>query len=406
MVFPFKFLLGVLLLIPRQSKTFIDTMAPVLAKTFGTLDDTGLCSSVEILAVSALILFFGKANEIFPSKWVPLSVLPLFLVGETICGTASSAPTFVAGRAVTGLWFAGVFVTIMMIIVDVFPLRRQTFIVGSLAAAFTVRTILGPFFGGIIISQDLISMVFLSYYPHRCCVSACHLFHSAIPPKTGPGHGRPKCPAKERTQAETSITGPAWKFDAVACLRLALSWGGFVYQWNSGHIIVLLRFSAVLTLAFVATQVYLRTTAMVPGYILKNRNILSGVLHSAYIAGAMTAAAFYIPLWFQVVRGVSAEKSRVHTLPMVLATTVSAGLTGVCVEKLGYYTPFIFWGALIEAVGAGFLSTTSTNTSSRTFAGFQILFGIGAGISLQQLLVAVQFVLPKEDIQKAQHPSC
>lgn len=99
--FPFEFLLGVPLLMPRQSKTIIDTMAPVLAKTFGTLDDTGLCSSVEILAVSASILFFGKVNEIFPSKWVLLSVLLLFLVGETICGKASSAPTFIAGRAVT-----------------------------------------------------------------------------------------------------------------------------------------------------------------------------------------------------------------------------------------------------------------------------------------------------------------
>lgn len=138
--------------------------------------------------------------------------------------------------------------------------------------------------------------------------------------------------------------------------------------------------------------------------ILKNRNILSGVLHSAYIAGAMTAAAFYIPLWFQVVRGVSAEKSRVHTLPMVLATTVPAGLTGACVEKLQYYTPFMIWGALIEAVGAGFLSTTSANTSFRIFAGFQVLFGIGAGISLQQQPVAVQTVLPKEDIPKGSAP--
>lgn len=114
----------------------------------------------------------------------------------------------------------------------------------------------------------------------------------------------------------------------------------------------------------------------------------------------MTAAAFYIPLWFQVVLGFSAEKSGVHTLPMVLATTVSAGLTGACVEKLGYYTPFMFLGALVEAVGVGLLSTISTDTSFRTFACFQIFFGVGAGISLQQPLVAVQTVLPKEDIPK------
>lgn len=153
MVFTIHVFLSVLLLMSRQSKTFIDTMAPVLAKTFGTLNDTGLYSSVETLAASATILFFGKVNEIFPSKWVLLAVLLLFLVGETICGTASSAPAFVAGRALTGLGFAGVFVTIMIIIVEIFPLRRQPFIVGSLAAVFTIGTILGPLFGGIIISR-------------------------------------------------------------------------------------------------------------------------------------------------------------------------------------------------------------------------------------------------------------
>lgn len=378
-------------------------MAPVLAKTFGTLDDTGLYSSVETLAASASLLFFGKLNEIFPSKWVLLSVLLLFLVGETICGTASSAPIFVAGRAVTGLGFTGVFVTIMIVIVDIFPLRRQPFIVGSLAAAFTVGTILGPLFGGIIISR-------ISF---RWCFYLTILIGAALVPVI---HFTLQYPQKQAQdskdqnfQQRSGLKGKILELDlpgnltfapAVACLLLALSWGGFVYPWNSGRIIVLLIFSAVLGLAFVATQICSPKTAMVPGYILKNRNIASGVLYSACIAGAMTAAAFYIPLWFQVVRGFSAEKSGVHTLPMVLATTISAGLTGACVEKMGYYTPFMFGGALIEAAGAGLLGTISTDLSFRTFAGFQILFGVGAGMSLQQPLVAVQTVLSKEDIPK------
>ena len=403
MLFTIHILLSVPLLIPRQSKTFIDTMAPVLAKTFGTLDDTGLYSSVETLAASASILFFGKVNEIFPSKWILLSVLLLFLVGETICGTASSAPTFVAGRALTGLGFAGVFVTIMIIIVDVFPLRRQPFIVGSLAAAFTIGTIVGPLFGGIIISRISFRWCFYLTILIGVALAPVIYFTLQYPKQQDLDTENPKPQQRsglKRKLLELDWPGNLTFAPAVACLLLALSWGGFVYPWNSGRIIVLLIFSAVLTLAFVATQVYFRMTAMVPGYILKNRNVLSGVLYSACIAGAMTAAAFYIPLWFQVVRGFSAEKSGVHTLPMVVATTISAGLTGACVEQLGYYTPFMFLGALVEAVGAGLLTTISTDTSFRTFAGFQVLFGIGAGISLQQPLVAVQTVLPKEDIPK------
>lgn len=396
-------LLSVRLLTPRQSKTFIDTMAPVLAETFKTLDDTGLYSSVETLTASASILFFGKMNEIYPSKWVLLSVLFLFLVGETVCGTASSAPTFVAGRAVTGLGFAGVFATIMIIIVDVFPLRRQPFIVGSLAAAFTIGTIMGPLFGGIITSRISFRWCFFLTIFIGVAIAPVMYFTLQYPKNQAQDaedqHAQQKSGYKHKF-LELDPLGNLTFAPAVACLLLALSWGGFVYPWSSGRIIVLLILSAVLTIAFVATQVYFPKTAMVPGYLLKNRNIVSGVLYSACVAGAMTAAGFYIPLWFQVVRGFSAEKSGVHTLPMVLATTISAILTGVFVGKLGYYTPFMFLGALVEAVGAGLLTTISTNTSFRTFAGFQILFGIGAGMSLQQPLVAVQTVLPKGDVPK------
>ena len=378
-------------------------MAPVLAATFGTLEDTGLYSSVETLTAAASILFFGKVNEIYPSKWVLLLVLLLFLLGETICAISISAPTFVAGRAMTGLGFAGVFVTIMIIVVDVFPLRRQPSVVGSLAAVFTIGTILGPLFGGIITSR--INFRWCFYLTIFIGVAIAPVMYFALQyPKRQRQYKEDQRPQQKSSTRQKLLEldplGNLTFAPAVACLLLALSWGGFVYSWSNSRIVVLLISSALLTTAFVLTQVYLPKTAMVPGYLLKDRNVVSGVIYSACIAGAMTAAAFYIPLWFQVVRGYSAEKSGIHTLPMVASTTISAGLTGVCVERLGYYTPFMFLGALVESIGAGLLTTISTDTSYRTFVAFQVLFGIGAGMSLQQPLVAVQTILPRADIPK------
>ena len=378
-------------------------MTPILIKTFKTLDDVGLYSSIETLTASASLLFFGKINELYSSKWVLLSTLLLFLLGETTCSRALSASTFVAGRAMTGLGFAGVFATIMIITVDVFPLHRQPSIVGSLAAVFTVGTILGPLFGGIITSRLSFRWCFYITILIGVAIAPIIYFSLQYPKNEAQGSEKQNLQQKssfKRRFLEIDPLGNLTFGPAVACLLLALSWGGFLYPWNSWRIIVLLICFVVLTIAFVATQVYLPTTAMVPGYLLRNRNIYSGVVYSACIAGAMTAAAFYIPMWFQIVRGFSAEKSGIHTLPMVIATTISAGVTGACVEKLGYYTPFMFFGALLEAVAAGLLTTISTNTPYSTFAGFQILFGIGAGISLQQPLVAIQTVLPRVDIPK------
>ena len=160
--------------------------------------------------------------------------------------------------------------------------------------------------------EDFVPIVFLSYYPGRRCVSACHLFHLQSPQiqsQDTKDQNHQQMSGLKRKILELDLPGNPVFALAVTCLLLALSWGGFVYPWNSGRIIVLLIFSAVLSLVFVATQISSPKTAMILEYILKNRNIASGVLYSARIAGAMTATAFYIPPWFQVVRGFSAPRN-------------------------------------------------------------------------------------------------
>ncbi len=107
---------------------------------------------------------------------------------------------------------------------------------------------------------------------------------------------------------------------------------------------------------------------------------------------------FYIPIWFQAIKGVSAVRSGINNIPMVLGVVIMSVLSGGLVTVLGYYTPFMIAATVIGSIGAGLLTTFEVNTPSSKWIGYQALYGIGVGLGLQQSLMAVQTVLPLEDV--------
>ena len=73
-------------------------------------------------------------------------------------------------------------------------------------------------------------------------------------------------------------------------------------------------------------------------------------------------------------------------------------IAGGIITKVGYYTPFVIASSVLMAIGAGMISTFTTTTNHSHWIGFQLLFGFGVGMGMQQTLIAVQTVLPTKDI--------
>lgn len=85
-------------------------------------------------------------------------------------------------------------------------------------------------------------------------------------------------------------------------------------------------------------------------------------------------------------------------LPAILGLVIVSLVCGGAVTAIGYYTPFMLVSSVLMAVGAGLLSTFETDTNSPKWIGYQFIFGAGVGAGMQQTLVAVQTVLPAEDV--------
>lgn len=85
-------------------------------------------------------------------------------------------------------------------------------------------------------------------------------------------------------------------------------------------------------------------------------------------------------------------------LPAILGLVIVSMVAGGAVTAIGYYTPFMLVSSVLMAIGAGLLTTFETDTNHSKWIGYQFIFGAGVGFGMQQTLVAVQTVLPKDDV--------
>lgn len=115
------------------------------------------------------------------------------------------------------------------------------------------------------------------------------------------------------------------------------------------------------------------------------------------IGGTLSVAVYYLPIYFQAIKGVNAVQSGIRSIPLVLALVVAVILTGIGVGKIGYYTPFIILSSIITPIGLGLICTYDVNTGHAKWIGYQVLLGFGLGCGMQQSNMAAQTVLPRKD---------
>ena len=185
---------------------------------------------------------------------------------------------------------------------------------------------------------------------------------------------------------------------SIICLLLALQWGGSTYTWNSARIIVLFILFAVLLAAFIIIQFYKRDTATVRPSIAANRSVALGMLFSFCTGGAMITVIYFLPLWFQAILSASAVSSGTRTLPLVLSLVFATIFSGSLINKFGWYNPFLLACTALMTIGAGLLTTLKVDSGAGAWIGFQLLFGLGLGMGVQQASLAAQAALPKADV--------
>ncbi|KAL8656996.1 MAG: hypothetical protein Q9226_002367, partial [Calogaya cf. arnoldii] len=197
---------------------------------------------------------------------------------------------------------------------------------------------------------------------------------------------------------ELDLLGTFFFLPSIVCLLIGLQWGGTRYAWNSARIVVLLVFAGLLAIAFIAVQIWKQEKATVPPRIIKQRSIAFGTFFSFWLGAGYFVLIYYLPIWFQAVKDVSATQSGVMNLPLIMAHVIAALLAGGLITYTGYYTPFMLISSVLISLGTGFITTFKLSTGHSAWIGYQALFGLGSGLGMNQPLMAAQTVLPLDDV--------
>jgi hypothetical protein len=220
---------------------------------------------------------------------------------------------------------------------------------------------------------------------------------------------------------------------------LALEWGGTQYPWSSSTVIGLFCGAAGNFAIFVGWEYRKGEAAMIPLSMVKQKVVASSCVVVFFFFGSAMTMSYYLPIYFQAVRGVTPTLSGVYTLPAILSQMLFAILSGylgssliafhvfivnliTCsVSKFGYY---LLWSALsgiLTSIGLGLISTYTPQTSAGVWIGYQIIAGAGRGCGVQmashistfqpslsrllltytctlQPIVAIQNFLPQENV--------
>lgn len=115
---------------------------------------------------------------------------------------------------------------------------------------------------------------------------------------------------------EFDLEGTAAFIPAIICLLLALQWGGTAYAWNSWRIILLFVLFGVFIIAFIGIQIWKQDQATVPPRIIKQRSIWSAAYYAFALGSFFFLLVYYLPIWFQAVKGASAVRSGIMSLPL------------------------------------------------------------------------------------------
>jgi hypothetical protein len=113
---------------------------------------------------------------------------------------------------------------------------------------------------------------------------------------------------------------------------------------------------------------------------------------------ALYTHIYYLPFYFQAVKGTTAEGSGIRTIPYMVSITLASIMVGGFITTVGVYVPFTWIGSAIFTIGAGMIYSLKVDSSAGEWIGYQILAGVGAGMCVQIPFIAVQVVLSKKDM--------
>jgi MFS transporter, DHA2 family, glioxin efflux transporter len=373
--------------------TIVATAIPKITDEFHSLDQVGWYGSAFFLTVAAFQSTWGKAFKYFPLKTSFLLSMFIFELGSLICAVANGSTMLIIGRAIAGAGGAGLSSGAYTIIAFSAPPRQRPAFTGVLGAVFGVASVIGPLLGGVFTDDLSWRWCFYINLPVGG-LAAAMVFFFFTPPKAS----KPVQATLKEKLLQMDLPGTFTIMAATVCYLLAMQWGGSTKPWSDGSVIGTLVAFGVLVIVFVAIEWYSGNRALLQFRLLKDRTIAASVGYIFIISGSFFILLYYLPIYFQATKHVSASRSGIDNLPLVFGASIFSVVSGVLITITGHYVPLMVFGSVVSSVGCGLVYTLDITSGSGKWIGYQALCGIGLGLVFQIPVIVNQSVVKVSDL--------
>ncbi len=374
------------MLLAALDQTIVSTALPTIVGELGGLDHLSWVVTSYILAATISTPIYGKLGDLYGRKKLFQAAIVIFLIGSALCGLAQGMFELIVFRALQGLGAGGLIVGAMAIIGDIVPPRERGRYQGYMGGVFAIASIAGPLLGGFLV--DNLSWRWVFYVNIPVGILALVVIGAVLHTP------------RRRVSHRIDVEGAVLLALGVGPLTLALTWGGTQYAWGSLVIVGLAVFGAAMLVLFVLQE---RRAAepIVPLRLFANR-VFDAAGAAGFIVGfAMFGAIVYLPLYLQVVHGVSPTASGLRLLPLMAGLLLSSIVSGRLITKRGRYKIFPVVGTAVMTVGLFMLSRLDVATPYWKLSLAMGVLGVGLGAVMQVLVLAVQNAVEPRDLGAA-----
>ncbi|BBA95651.1 putative transmembrane efflux protein [Actinacidiphila reveromycinica] len=370
-------------------QTIVSTAIKTIGNDLDDLSAQAWVTTAFLITSTIAAPLFGKLSDLYGRKRLFMFSIVIFVVGSALCGLAQSMYELAAFRAFQGIGAGGIMPLALAVIGDIIPPRERARYQGYMMAVFASASVLGPVLGGLFSGTDS----FLGTAGWRW------IFYINVPVAAIALVVIAKVLHLDHVRRERRIDWWGSVLLAVGLVPLLVvaeqgqSWG-----WASAGAFACYLTGAAGLALFVWVEHRMGDDALLPLRLFRSSTFSVASAQVAIIGMAMFGGMSVIPLYLQIVKGASPTKSGLLMLPMVAGLMLASLGSGRLIARTGRYKVFPVVGSVLMVLGMSVMTTIGADTPLWRTDIYMAVFGIGLGLNMQSLVLAMQNAVPAKDM--------
>jgi EmrB/QacA subfamily drug resistance transporter len=371
------------------SSTVVSNALPtIITDLRGTQGQYTWVITATLLASTASTPIWGKLSDLFSKKLLIQLAIVIFIAGSMLAGLSQSVETLIAWRVLQGLGLGGLQALVQIAMAAMISPRERGRYSGFLGGVMAVATVGGPLLGGLLVDTSWLGWRWCFYVGVPFAAVALVLLQKTL-----------HLPVIKR-QVHIDYLGAAFLTAGVSALLIWVTLAGDTFAWASLETALFVGGGVLALVAFLITEMRAKEP-IVPLRLFRDRTTTLAIIASVAVGVAMFGASVFLGQYLQISRGYSPTVAGLLTIPMIGGLVLSSTVSGALITRTGRWKAFLVVGAVLVALGFGLLSTIDHETNMVLFGGFLFVLGVGIGMTMQNLVLAVQNTVAASDLGAA-----